>query len=91
MKERARYFPKRIYGLAKIMLLLQVLELFWLQEEGTSFLQIESDIAPYVIGLGIGVIFLFIIDILFRPIIFKFNKLNINKLQGILLIFLLLP
>ncbi len=86
LKERARHLPKRIYGLAKLVLSLQALEILFLQEEKISFLQVESDIAPYVIGLGIGMIFLFLIDVFFRPIIFKSNKLNNNRIYSMLLV-----
>ena len=65
---------------------MQVLEILFLQEEKIPFLQIKSDIAPYVIGLGIGMIALFLINVFFRPIIFKSNKLNNNTIYSILLI-----
>ena len=82
-KGRFELIPKRIYSLAKMILILEVFEFFCFQDSGNSFLQAETNILPYMSGIVGGFLITYIVELLFTPTLYKWKKRSINLYYGI--------
>lgn len=79
LKERVRRLPKYINGLMKLILFFEILQLFFIEEEGVTVFQSTSNLFPYMCGLIGGQIGIWLIDILIKPIIFRTKKAKVKN------------
>lgn len=79
VKERVRHLPKYINGLMKLILFFEIIQLFFIEEEGVTVFQSTSNLFPYMCGLIGGQIGIWLIDILIKPIIFRSKRVKVKS------------
>lgn len=77
MKERIRRFPKLFYRMMKFIFIFEVIDFLWIQDSETSVFRASSNILPYLIGILVGIIGTFLVDIVVRPLMFKLKKVKV--------------
>ncbi len=84
-RERMKYFPVNLYRLMRVVFILEMMDLFLL-EENVDLFHAQSDIAPYLGGFGLSLVFTMIADIFIRPMIFRCKIKPVIYYVGFLLV-----
>lgn len=77
IKERIRRFPKLFYRMMKFIFIFEVIDFLWLQDNDVSIFRASSNVLPYLIGILVGIIGAFLVDIIVRPLMFKTKKVKV--------------
>ena len=83
-QERLRHFPVDLYRFLRAVFILELIDLFVLGEN-TDLLHTQSNITPYLGGLVISLLFTMIVNLIVRPMIFRFRIRPIFYYIGFLL------
>lgn len=67
--------PEKIYDIAKALLFILLLDIFFLDHPTDSLLQMHSDILPMICGLLIGLFIAILFKYLIGPVIFRSKKI----------------
>ena len=88
LKDRVKQFPKRLYHLAILAVVIEGLDILLGQENGVSFYLIQSNAALYILGFALGIVLTFCVDLIFSRLIFKVKKLPDIAYYAMILIFM---
>lgn len=71
-RERMRRFLVDLYRLMRMLFILELVDLFC-QDEMTDLFHAQSDILPYLGGIGLSLILTMVADLFVRPMIFRLH------------------
>ena len=80
-----RYFPMNLYRLMRTLVILELFDLFCL-EENVDLFHAQSNMTPYLGGFGLSLVFTMIADIFIRPMIFRFRIKPVIYYVGFVLV-----
>lgn len=78
----------RIAYLLLIMFIFSIIELLWQIEEGKALMEMQVDMIPFFVGVGIGLILLVLCKLATKNMVFKNNKIKPTFYYVFILIFI---
>ncbi len=77
LMDRLKFLPQASYRLSWIILVFELLDLlFPIEDMHVDFFRMQTDISGFVIGAGVGVLYMLLLHTLFTPLVMKHRKIK---------------
>lgn len=86
IRERIKGFPARLYQFMRFIFLIELVSFFFM-EENVDLAHAQTNLTPYLSGIGCSLLFTMIVDVFVRPLIFRLRIKPIFYYIGLLLLF----